>query len=74
MVKISPLIASMLIGLAAALPQQQQEGPSGTVSFELPTGTGFPIPSGTGSFGGFGAEGFGGQGFGAAPTGMISHP
>lgn len=72
MVKITPLIASMLIAMATALPQQ---GPSGTESFslEMPTGTGAAFPSGTGSFGGQ-QGGFGGHpsgtGFGGpAPTG-----
>lgn len=52
MVKISPLIASMLLGLAAALPQQG--APSGTGGFggQMPTGTGVAFPSGTGGFGG----------------------
>lgn len=84
MVKISPLIASMLLGLAAALPQQG--APSGTGGFgsgPKPTGTDVAFPSGTGGFGGpqpsggFGgaqASGFGGPqptgGFGGAqPTG-----
>lgn len=75
MVKISPLIASMLLGLAAALPQQAA---SGTESFSLqaPTGTGLPLPSGTGGFGGHQGGPQGGQGgpsgtggFGPAPTG-----
>lgn len=70
MVKISPLIASMLIGLAAAIPQQ---APSGTGGFGgapggaaptggfggqggFPSGTGFPGgPKPTGGFGSFGA-------------------
>lgn len=67
MVKISPLVASMLLGLAAALPQQG--APSGTGGFgggPKPTGTGLAFPSGTGGFGGpggpepTGAGGFGG--------------
>lgn len=70
MVKISPLIASVLIGLVAAAPQAA----SGTESFSLPapTGTGMPLPSGTGGFGGFGGQGGHPSGtghFGPAPTG-----
>lgn len=64
MVKISPLVASMLLGLAAALPQQG--APSGTGGFgggPKPTGTGLAFPSGTGGFGGFGGPG------GPEPTG-----
>lgn len=73
MVKISPLIASILIGFAAAAPQ----APSGTESFSLqaPTGTGLPLPSGTGGFGGHqGGHGPSGTGaFGPAPTGCKSY-
>lgn len=71
MVKISPLIASMLLGLAAALPQAA----SGTESFSLqaPTGTGAAFPSGTGGFGGFGGHGHpsGTGAAGPAPTGCM---
>lgn len=74
MVKISPLIASMLLTLAAAMPQQ---GASGTESFAVPTGTAVAFPSGTGGFGGHGGHGghHSGGAFtnnGAAPTGSTS--
>lgn len=54
MVKISPLVASILLSMVAA----QDQAPTGT-DFPVPTGTdAIPFPSGTGGFGG----GFGGPG------------
>lgn len=61
MVKITPLIASILLSLVAA----QDQAPTGT-DFPVPTGTdAMPFPSGTGGFpSGFPTGGFGGEGFG----------
>lgn len=77
MVKITPLVASILLSLVAA----QDQAPTGT-DFPVPTGTdAIPFPSGTGGFGGgfpgghhsgapggfpsgFPTGGFGGEGFG----------
>lgn len=73
MVKISPLIASMLIALASALPQQAASGVAG----QKPTGTDVAFPSGTGGFGGQGPPGGrpSGTGFGGpAPTGGFGGP
>lgn len=56
MVKITPLVASILLSMVAA--QDQAQFPTGT-DFPVPTGTdAMPFPSGTGGFGG----GFGGPG------------
>lgn len=63
MVKITPLIASMLVALAAAAPQ----APSGTEGAPFPTGV-----KPTGGFPGFGGQGGrpSGTGFpGPKPTG-----
>lgn len=84
MVKITPLVASILLSMVAA----QDQAPTGT-DFPVPTGTDvMPFPSGTGGFGGgFGGEGghhsgmpggfpsgmptggFGGEGFGGHHSG-----
>lgn len=45
MVKITPLVASLLVALVAAAPQ-------------APSGTDLPLPSGTGGFGGHKPSGF----------------
>lgn len=77
MVKITPLVASLLLSMVAA----QDQAPTGT-DFAFPTGTdAVPFPSGTGGFGGPGGHhhhsgvpsgfpsgfptgGFGAEGFG----------
>lgn len=64
MVKITPLIASILLSMVAAQDQEQGPAPTGT-DFAFPTGTdAIPFPSGTGGFGGFPG----------GPGGHHSHP
>lgn len=68
MVKITPLVASILLSMVAA--QDTAQFPTGT-DFPVPTGTdAMPFPSGTGGFGG----GFGGPGghHSGAPGGFPS--
>lgn len=85
MVKITPLVASILLSMVAA----QDQFPTGT-DFPVPTGTdAIPFPSGTGGFGGgfggpgghhsgvpsgFPTGGFGGEGFGGHHSGGGPRP